>query len=330
MAARDSRKREMIAKLKDDAYVSTLVDEAYTIIMSTSTSNTVAKRKAIQAFEAGGCHIGPGPKHESWQEEHGDFSDCDKLLESDNSAGRVRDQIAIYSLTLMLETRLRFDPASTEREHDQWTEYREAVPSFALLDLYPPLSMLCAKVLSVHAARAPANPGAGGAAGRDLTVRVHVPKLEGMPSSATDENRSGQYAHLLQLKNAPAEDKTPDSLRTALSKDVHERLLTDFNLFERNLGDMSAAVWDAMSKAEKVDMWLSKVIEGMDVHELAAKELAKLKAFKQGSMTTELYFQELNSVITGTRLIYQIAYQEEPIEVGSEAEKCKVAMYIAN
>ena len=35
MAARDSRKREMIAKLKDDAYVSTLVDEAYTIIMST-------------------------------------------------------------------------------------------------------------------------------------------------------------------------------------------------------------------------------------------------------------------------------------------------------
>ena len=32
MAARDSRKREMIAKLNDDTYVSALVDEAYTII----------------------------------------------------------------------------------------------------------------------------------------------------------------------------------------------------------------------------------------------------------------------------------------------------------
>ena len=30
MAARDSRKREMVAKLNDEAYVSAIVDEAYT------------------------------------------------------------------------------------------------------------------------------------------------------------------------------------------------------------------------------------------------------------------------------------------------------------
>ena len=70
-----------------------------------------------------------------------------------------------------------------------------------------------------------------------MNVRVHVPKLESMPSSAADSNPAGQYTHLLQLKNASSEDKTPDALRAALSKDIHERLLTDFNLFERNRGD---------------------------------------------------------------------------------------------
>ena len=136
MAARDSRKREMVAKLNDEAYVSAIVDEAYTAIMSTSTSNAAAKRKAVRAFEYGGCHIGPEEKHDSWTEEHGVYADCDKLFETDNSTGKVREQLVIFAFILMFETRLRFDPATTERERDQWTDYRETVPSLAQLDLY--------------------------------------------------------------------------------------------------------------------------------------------------------------------------------------------------
>ena len=86
-----------------------------------------------------------------------------------------------------------------------------------------------------------------------MNVRVHVPKLESLPSSATDGNPAGQYTHLLQLRNASSEDKTPDALRAALSKDIHERLLTDFNLFERNRGDLSADDWAALSKSDVVD-----------------------------------------------------------------------------
>ena len=55
-----------------------------------------------------------------------------------------------------------------------------------------------------------------------------------------------------------------------------------------------------------------------DVSDLANKEIAKLRAFKQGSMTTEIYFQELQSVMTATRLIYHIAYEEVPNEVATE------------
>ena len=102
------------------------------------------------------------------------------------------------------------------------------------------------------------------------------PKLESLPSSATDGNPAGQYTHLLQLKNASSEDKTPDALRAALSKDIHERLLTDFNLFERNRGDLSADDWAALSKSDVVDRWLTRTIKGFDVSELANKAHAVL------------------------------------------------------
>ena len=101
-----------------------------------------------------------------------------------------------------------------------------------------------------------------------MNVRVHVPKLESMPSSATDGNPAGQYTHLLQLQNSSEEDKTPDALRAALSKDIHERLLTDFNLFERNRGDLTAEAWAALSKAEVVEKWLTRTINNFDVSDL--------------------------------------------------------------
>ena len=116
----------------------------------------------------------------------------------------------------MFDTRLRYETSATERERDAWTTYREGVPMVDELDVSEHVAALTAKVQSVHAARQPAAPGAGQAAERNMNVRVHVPKLESMPSSATDSNPAGQYTHLLQLKNASSEDKTPDALRAAL------------------------------------------------------------------------------------------------------------------
>ena len=171
----------------------------------------------------------------------------------------------------MFDTRLRYETSATERERDAWTTYREGVPMVDELDVSEHVAALTAKVQSVHAARQPAAPGAGQAAERNMNVRVHVPKLESMPSSATDSNPAGQYTHLLQLRNASSEDKTPDALRAALSKDIHERLLTDFNLFERNRGDLSADDWAALSKSDVVDRWLTRTIKGFDVSELANK-----------------------------------------------------------
>ena len=43
-------------------------------------------------------------------------------------------------------------------------------------------------------------------------------------------------------------------------------------------------------------------------------------------MTTEIYFQELHSLITSTQLIYQIAFEEVPSEVATEADRCRLAM----
>ena len=43
-------------------------------------------------------------------------------------------------------------------------------------------------------------------------------------------------------------------------------------------------------------------------------------------MTTEIYFQELQSVMTATRLIYHIAYEEVPNEVATEADRCRLAL----
>ena len=252
-ATREARKREMIANLENDAYTKALVDEAYATIFTGSTTNTVAQKKVKRIFEAEGCHIGASAKHDTWEDKNGSFESVDAFLSSDNSAGSVRDQLAIYTLFLMFDTRLRYETSATERERDAWTTYREGVPMVDELDVSEHVAALTAKVQSVHAARQPAAPGAGQAAERNMNVRVHVPKLESMPSSATDGNPAGQYTHLLQLKNASSEDKTPDALRAALSKDIHERLLTDFNLFERNRGDLSADDWAALSKSDVVD-----------------------------------------------------------------------------
>ena len=90
--------------------------------------------------------------------------------------------------------------------------------------------------------------------------------------------------------------------------------------------DLSADDWAALSKSDVVDRWLTRTIKGFDVSELANKEIAKLRAFKQGSMTTEIYFQELQSVMTATRLIYHIAYEEVPNEVATEADRCRLAL----
>ena len=40
----------------------------------------------------------------------------------------------------------------------------------------------------------------------------------------------------------------------------------------------------------------------------------------------EIYFQELQSVMTATRLIYHIAYEEVPNEVATEADRCRLAL----
>ena len=69
------------------------------------------------------------------------------------------------------------------------------------------------------------------------------------------------------------------------------------------------------TKAEVVEKWLTRTISNFDVSDLAQKEIAKLRAYKQGTMTTEIYFQELHSLITSTQLIYQIAFDEVPSEV---------------
>ena len=58
---------------------------------------------------------------------------------------------------------------------------------------------------------------------------------------------------------------------------------------DRALRDLSADDWAALSKSDVVDRWLTRTIKGFDVSELANKEIAKLRAFKQGSMTTEIY-----------------------------------------
>ena len=208
-ASRAARKREMIANLENEEYLNDLANESYAIIFTQSTTNTVAQKKVKKAFEAGGCHIGAKDKHVSWKAGNGDFQTVDAFLESDNSAGTVRDQLALYTLFLMFDTRIRHEVSATERERDTWTDYREEVPMVDELDVSQCVVMLTATVQSVHAARQPAAPGAGQAAERNMNVRVHVPKLESMPSSATDGNPAGQYTHLLQLQNSSEEDKTP-------------------------------------------------------------------------------------------------------------------------
>ena len=127
-ASRAARKREMIANLENEEYLNDLANESYAIIFTQSTTNTVAQKKVKKAFEAGGCHIGTKDKHASWKAGNGDFQTVDAFLESDNSAGTVRDQLALYTLFLMLDTRIRHEVSATERERDTWTDYREEVP----------------------------------------------------------------------------------------------------------------------------------------------------------------------------------------------------------
>ena len=63
----------------------------------------------------------------------------------------------------------------------------------------------------------------------------------------------------------------------------------------------------ALSKAEVVEKWLTRTISNFDVSDLAQKEIAKLRAYKQGTMTTEIYFQELHSLITSTKAQASVA-----------------------
>ena len=126
-ATREARKREMIANLDNDVYIKALVDEAYATIFTGSTTNTVAQKKVKRIFEADGCHIGASAKHDTWEDKNGSFESVDAFLSSDNSAGSVRDQLAIYTLFLMFDTRLRYETSATERERDAWTTYREGV-----------------------------------------------------------------------------------------------------------------------------------------------------------------------------------------------------------
>ena len=96
-----------------------------------STTNTVAQKKVKRIFEAEGCHIGASAKHDTWEDKNGSFESVDAFLSSDNSAGSVRDQLAIYTLFLMFDTRLRYETFATERERDAWTtppQFRCAVP----------------------------------------------------------------------------------------------------------------------------------------------------------------------------------------------------------
>ena len=74
----------------------------------------------------------------------------------------MRDQLALYTLFLMFDTRIRHEVSATERERDTWTDYREAVPMVDELDVSQCVVMLTAKVQSVHAARQPAAPGGDG------------------------------------------------------------------------------------------------------------------------------------------------------------------------
>ena len=92
-ASRAARKREMIANLENEEYLNALANESYATIFTQSTTNTVAQKKVKKAFEAGGCHIGTKDKHASWKAGNGDFQTVDAFLESDNSAGTVRDQL---------------------------------------------------------------------------------------------------------------------------------------------------------------------------------------------------------------------------------------------
>ena len=146
MASRAARKREMIAKLEDEEYLNALVEESYAIIFSGSTTNTVAQKKVKKAFEASGCHIGADDKHASWKEANGTFASVEAFLESDNSAGAVRDQLAIYTHFLMFDTRIRYEASATERERDTWTAYREAVPMVDELDVSDYVASLTAAI----------------------------------------------------------------------------------------------------------------------------------------------------------------------------------------
>ncbi len=123
-ATREARKREMIANLDNDVYIKALVDEAYATIFTGSTTNTVAQKKVKRIFEAEGCHIGASAKHDTWEDKNGSFESVDAFLSSDNSAGSVRDQLAIYTLFLMCDTRLRYETSATERERDAWASSR--------------------------------------------------------------------------------------------------------------------------------------------------------------------------------------------------------------
>ena len=114
-ASRAARKREMIANLDNDVYIKALVDEAYATIFTGSTTNTVAQKKVARIFEAEGCHIGASAKHDTWADKNGSFESVDAFLSSDNSAGSVRDQLAIYTLFLMCDTRLRYERSGGSR-----------------------------------------------------------------------------------------------------------------------------------------------------------------------------------------------------------------------
>ena len=96
---------------------------------------------------------GADDKHASWKEANGTFASVEAFLESDNSAGAVRDQLAIYTHFLMFDTRIRYEASATERERDTWTAYREAVPMVDELDVSDHVASLTAKVQSVHAAQ---------------------------------------------------------------------------------------------------------------------------------------------------------------------------------
>ena len=248
MGTRGANRDAMVQHLEDDAWVDTLISEAYadTWAGRTSAHHT---RKHVNRRMRTLFHVGADDDRPDGFDTATlySFDDVDGFLEHPNADGSVRNQILIYAMVLIAGVRI--DGTGSITMIEGWANDQEVYPivdemesdtRFGKLRLR--VNEICKQRTSAAtgaAAGAPAGPG--GPAG---SVTAHTPVLSKMAKSCDTDSQ--KYRKLMQWLQEDPKNLVPSAIEKAL-EDHPSTLLQQWQLFAASNGSLTGgrrpAVW---------------------------------------------------------------------------------------